>query len=136
MTIQELLIKHEGLRLKPYRDTVGKLSIGVGRNLDDVGITNVEAAFMLNNDINRVIGQLQENFDWYDSLDDVRKMVVVDMTFNLGIGKFSKFVNTIDFISRGMWDEASKEMLRGDWAIQVGKRATELSEMMRSGEVK
>ena len=139
MTIQDLLKKHEALYLKPYRDTVGKLTIGVGRNLDDVGITNAEAAFMLNNDINRVIGELQENFDWYDSLDDVRKMVVIDMTFNLGIQGFLKFKNTINLISQGMWEEASKEMLNSTWAIQVGKeegqRAWELSEMMRTGEI-
>lgn len=46
-----MLIRHDGLRLKPYRDTRNKLTIGVGRNLDDVGITREEALMLPNNEI-------------------------------------------------------------------------------------
>jgi len=76
MSIKKLLIKHEGLRLKPYLDTEGKLTIGVGRNLDDVGISKEEAMYLLGNDIQRAILSARDTFPWYRKLNDARKMVV------------------------------------------------------------
>ena len=129
-----MLLRHEGLKLKPYQDTVGKVTVGVGRNLDDVGISREEAMFMLDNDIKKAKLGLAHMFPWYLSLDDVRQAVMVDMTFNMGIAGFSKFVLTIDHIKRGDYLEASKEMLKSAWSHQVGNRSTELSEMMRTGK--
>ena len=77
-----MLLRHEGLKLKPYQDTVGKVTVGVGRNLDDVGISREEAMFMLDNDIKKAKLGLAHMFPWYLSLDDVRQAVMVDMTFN------------------------------------------------------
>ena len=62
--LREQLVIHEGMRLKPYKDSVGKLTIGVGRNLDDVGITEVEALELLENDIHRVMDDLDRNVPW------------------------------------------------------------------------
>lgn len=134
MNITDLLIKHEGLRLKPYRDTVGKLTIGVGRNLDDVGITEKEARFMLENDIVRIKKKLMEIFPWYPNLFKKRKDVVVNMVFNLGITRFTRFRKLIKAIQIQDYDQAAKEMLNSKWARQVGRRATELAQMMRDGE--
>lgn len=133
MTLKELLIKHEGLRLKPYRCTAGKLTIGVGRNLDDKGITEDEAMMMLDNDIRATTRALAETFAWFIFLDNVRKAVVVSMVFNLGLGGFLKFKNTIAAIRDKDWNKAADNMLQSKWAEQVGKRAYELAEMMRDG---
>ena len=133
MNITDLLIKHEGLRLKPYRDTVGKLTIGVGRNLDDVGITREEALYLLGNDIFRVKAGLYDAFLWSINLDAVRKDVVINMVFNLGLGRFKRFKRMIAAIERQDWDGAAKEMLDSKWAKQVGRRAIELAQMMKSG---
>ena len=134
ITLKELLIKHEGLRLKPYKDSVGKLTIGVGRNLDDVGLTEQEALYLLHNDINKAIKDAKV-YAWFDPLDDVRKMVVVDMIFNLGLTRFSGFKRTIKHIASRRYKEAAIEMMDSKWARQVGPRAIELSKMMSSGGV-
>ena len=83
MNIADLLIRHEGLRLKPYRDTVGKLTIGVGRNLDDVGITREEALYLLKNDIDNARRELIKTIPRFLDMDKVRQIVLISMTFNL-----------------------------------------------------
>ena len=75
----------EGLRLKPYRDTVGKLTIGIGRNLDDVGISEAEAKYLLSNDLDRTISDLDKYMLWWQTLDTPRRRVILNMAFNLGV---------------------------------------------------
>ncbi len=128
-----LLITHEGLRLKPYRDTRGKLTIGVGRNLDDVGITEEEALYLLKNDIKRVLDFLKERLPYWNGLTETRKMALVDMCFNLGPGGFLSFKKMLAALERGDYEQAAREMLDSRWARQVGRRAEELAEMMRDG---
>ena len=133
--IKEQLVRHEGLRLKPYRCTAGKLTIGIGRNLDDCGITQSEAYIMLINDIMNCEKQLQAKIpDIYNGLDEVRKSVLLNMCFNLGISGLLGFKNTLEFIKVGDWERAANNMLVSRWAKQVGRRAIELSELMRKGK--
>lgn len=132
--LRNLLIYHEGLKQKPYRDTVNKLTIGVGRNLEDVGISIDEAMILLDNDIQRCREQAVQSFPWFKDLDQVRQDVVLSMIFNLGIGGFSNFKKTINMISLKNFSEASEEMLKSHWARQVGNRALILSRMMRTGK--
>ncbi|WP_418141528.1 glycoside hydrolase family protein [Marinobacter sp. MA] len=132
--LRSQLERHEGLRLKPYRDTVGKLTIGYGRNLEDVGISRDEADFMLDNDIDQVERQL-ETVDEYRDLNAVRQAVIANMAFNLGFAGLMGFKNMWAAIGRRDWESASEEMLSSKWARQVGVRAVELSEIMRTGEV-
>lgn len=130
----DTIMRHEGLRLYPYKDTVGKLTIGVGRNLDDNGISETEALYMLNNDIDDVVEEAK-SFWWWEELDDVRQEVVLNMLFNLGLPTFKQFINTIKAIEEQNWNRAAKEMLDSRWAKQVGVRAIELSDAMRKGEM-
>jgi lysozyme len=130
MKIQDLLIKHEGLRLKPYTDTVGKLTIGIGRNLSDVGISNNEALILLQNDINTATKELQKNLLWFDGLPDNVKMVLLDMCFNMGIEELLEFKITLSLIKNGKYKEASIEMLKSKWASEVGERAKEDSNLL------
>lgn len=132
--LKDLLVRHEGLRLKPYRDTVGKLTIGVGRNLDDVGISREEAMVLLDNDVARTIVQARQSLEWFDRLDAVRKVVVASMVFNLGIMGFLQFQRMIAAIEKNDWQMAAIEMLESKWSLQVGHRATELAYMMKTGE--
>lgn len=131
----QLLKKHEGISLKPYRDSVGKLTIGVGRNLYDVGIFEDEAEMMLMNDIDRCLYDLNYHLPWWSDLDSVRKMVMVDMCFNLGIFGLMTFNDTLESVKAGDYEKASKQMLQSKWATQVGDRAKELSQMMKEGEI-
>ncbi len=133
--IKEQLVRHEGLRLKPYRCSAGKLTIGIGRNLDDCGITQSEAYVMLINDIINCEKQLQSKIpDIYNGLDEVRKSVMLNMCFNLGINGLLGFKNTLAFVKAGDWERAANNMLVSKWAKQVGRRAIELSELMRKGK--
>jgi lysozyme len=124
---------HEGERLKPYRCTAGKLTIGVGRNLEDRGITAEESAYLLNNDIDREWKALTTALPWVTGLNDVRQRVLLDMSFNLGIVGLLRFKNTLATIRRGDYSKAAAMMLDSLWARQVGKRAVRLAEMMRTG---
>ncbi len=132
--LHDMLIRHEGLRLKPYLDTKKKLTIGVGRNLDDVGITRDEAWALLNNDIARVRREVKRAFPWFSKVNPVRKDVVLNMVFNLGLQRFRGFRKAIAAIKAQDWDEAARQMLDSQWASQVGRRARELAAMMRRGK--
>lgn len=129
----EQLKRHEGLRLKPYRCSAGKLTIGYGRNLDDAGISESEAVWMLGNDVQKV-RQALSGLQWFLSLDPVRQNVCINMAFNLGVARFLGFKNTIAGIVDKDYHRAADEMLNSRWAKQVGKRAEELAEQMRRGE--
>ena len=133
--IKEQLVRHEGLRLKPYRCTAGKLTIGYGRNLDDCGISHTEAYVLLENDIQNCEKQLMDEIpEIYNVLDEVRKSVLLNMCFNLGVYGLLGFNNTLAFIAAGDWERAANGMLASKWAKQVGRRAIELSELMRKGK--
>ena len=131
--LQALLVRHEGLRLKPYRDTEGELTIGVGRNLDAVGVSREEAFRLLEADIARVRQGLNVEHPWWRSLNTVRQRALIDMTFNLGLRGLDGFAQFLLDLQAGDFLGASEEMLRSRWARQVGSRAVELSAMIRSG---
>lgn len=132
--LKKALVRHEGLKLKTYRCTAGKLSIGVGRNLDDVGITEPEAFVLLENDIDAVSKDLTRNLPWWTTLDDPRQEVLANMAFNMGIGTLLTFKNTLQAIKEGKYAEAAKMMLQSKWATQVGNRAKELAAQMETGK--
>ncbi|GAB1468349.1 hypothetical protein MASR2M64_10670 [Candidatus Cloacimonadota bacterium] len=133
--IKSQLVRHEGLRLKPYRCTAGKLTIGIGRNLDDCGISQKEAYALLDNVIRNCEQQLLDEIpEIYNALNEARKSVLLNMCFNLGIGGLLEFNNTLAFIAAGDWERAANGMLASKWAKQVGRRAIELSELMRKGQ--
>lgn len=124
---------HEGVEYRAYEDTQGILTIGVGRNLEDRGLSEDEVDYLLNNDIKICVKELKGSFDWYDDLDDIRKRVLVDMMFNLGMPRLKGFVKMLEAIESGAWEAAAEEMLDSTWARQVGSRADRLSEMMETG---
>tara|TARA_Y100000589_G_scaffold79624_1_gene73288 strand:- start:1617 stop:2216 length:600 start_codon:yes stop_codon:yes gene_type:complete len=129
------LTLHEGMELKPYRCTGGKLSIGVGRNLDDRGITEAEAQLMLSNDIDDFADRLKREIPWMAELSPVRQRVLLDMAFNLGISGLLKFKRTLKAIRAKQYEKAAEMMLDSRWATQVGQRAKRLSKMMATGHI-
>lgn len=130
VNVSSLIKKHEGLRLKPYRCSTGKLTVGYGRNLDDAGINLAEAEMMLENDIRRTTLELM-TFSWYSSLDAVRRAALVDMLYNLGLPSFMGFEKMLAALDVGDYVGAAVQMLDSKWATQVGSRATELADMVR-----
>lgn len=125
--------KHEGLELKPYKCTSNKLTIGIGRNLEDVGISEIEAEYLLMNDLDTYM-TAAKSYNWYNGLNDPRKAVIVSMLFNMGQTNFNKFLKMKQALDVGDYAEAAKQMLDSRWAKQVKGRAVELSKQMETGK--
>ena len=132
--IEAMLRHHEGERLTPYVDSVGKVTIGIGRNLTDKGISAEECRSFLYRDIADAMEDVYHCFSCYDQLSRPRQLVLIGLAFNLGRERLSKFVRFIGAVHLGKYDEAAEEMLRSKWAEQVGVRATTLAHMMRTNE--
>jgi lysozyme len=140
------LMRDEAVRKKPYLDccskpwrectcaTKGKLTIGVGQNLDDLGLNDDEIMFLLDNRIDESVADCVQVFPWFASLDLVRQGVIVQMRFNLGLAKLLGFHNTLAAIGRGDYKAAADGMEASLWAKQVGDRAKRLARAMRTGK--
>jgi len=154
------IARDEGDKLTVYRCTAGKLSIGKGRNLDDVGIsademkalgitvascikngiTQAQSDALFDHDIARSERDLDKNLPWWRKLDKVRQRVMLNMCFNMGVGsaKTGKgllgFVNTLKLIQIGQYAKAADGMATSKWDRQVGIRADRLEAMMRTGK--
>jgi len=126
----EQLKRHEGLRLKPYHCTAGKLTIGYGRNIEDKGISKSEANYLLLRDIEEVEVALNDRYEWFEHLSTHRQAVLINMAFNMGMHGLATFKNMIAAIEMSDYTEASHQMLESGWAKQVGSRAVELSKIM------
>ena len=131
--LRQQLIRHESDRLKPYVDSVGKITIGVGRNLTDKGISAAESRMLLDADINDAILDLS-TFSWFADLDVVRQRALLDLCHNIGLPRLKGFVKMLAAIARQDWETAAHELLDSRYAQQVGKRASTLAHMLRTGE--
>ena len=122
----------EALRLHPYKDQLGNLTIGWGRNLTANGIRESEAQLMLQNDAQAVVEDL-EKIEAYQGLHDIRKAVLINMAFNMGFHDLMNFHLTWAAIRDGDYREAARQMLDSRWARQVGRRARDLAKQMETG---
>jgi lysozyme len=133
--LKRQLVVDEGLRLHAYKDTVGKMTIGVGHNLDDQPISEIAAMQILEDDIADVVADLDREFPWWKQMDEVRQGVLANMCFNMGIVTLKTFHNTLAAMERGDYAGAADGMAASAWAKQVGVRASRLIDHMRSGTV-
>lgn len=127
------LKRDEGLVLKPYRDTVGKLTIGIGRNLDDVGITENEALYLAKNDIFKVTSALDVALPWWRTMSEPRQRALCNMAFNLGVKGLMGFRKALAALQDGDYAKAADEFLDSAWRKQVGDRAVRITDMIRGG---
>ena len=127
-----LLKLHEGFRSKPYKDSLGIVTIGYGRNLESRGLTEPEAAYLLKCDVKEAEEYLHKEYDYYYQLSGERKAVLIDMMVNMGPTRLRGFVNTHAALSSRDYEVAALEMLDSKWARQVGNRAITLSKIMQS----
>ena len=132
--LEAQLLTDEGLKLRPYTDTAGKLTIGIGRNLQDVGISQEEALYLLRNDIITAKKTLSVALPWTSDLDSNRLDALTNMCFNLGINRLKGFHNFLAALQAKDWTTASSEMLSSLWAHQVGARAVRLAKIIKDGQ--
>jgi lysozyme len=134
----ETLKRHEGVRYYVYRDHLGYETIGVGRCINravGLGLSPDEVEYLLINDVQRCIEELDGAFEWFKDLDEVRREAMINLCFNLGLTKLRKFVNALEAMKQRNYNKAATEFLNSKWANQVGERSREVAQMIRTGEV-
>ena len=128
----------EDVRANVYKDSLGYATIGVGRLVDDRkkggGLRPAEIAFMLNNDIDDRIEQLTRRLPWFQDLDDARKAVLLNMSFQMGVDGLLGFKNTLKLVEQGHYESAAENMLKSLWATQTPARAKRMSDQMKTGQ--
>jgi len=129
--LREDLIAEEGIQLKPYLCPAGKTTIGVGRNLDDVGITQDEAMEMLDNDIDRVKAQLAKALPWLETKPPDVQRAIANMTFQMGLGALLKFKKMLVAIQARDYNAARREALDSAWAKQTPQRAKRVTDLFK-----
>lgn len=146
--ITQRLAFHEGIELQPYRDTLGKLTIGIGRCIETNpfsseelkvigdwknGITKNAAFFLLRNDIKKVEKECQTKIRFWEKLDSERQYALIDMTFQLGICGVLRFKKMLYHLGLGNYNQAAEECLDSKYAIQTPARAHRISETIKTG---
>lgn len=131
--LTEKLKYEEGCELMPYKDTLNKLTIGIGRCLDERGITMEEAEFLLKTDISIVMTELNDSFPWWSNLSEKRQLIMCDLVFNLGMPKLKKFVKFLAAMEEEHWLNAHDELLDSNYADQVPNRAKRNAQTILKG---
>ena len=145
--IRRQLRLHEGFRARAYKDSRGIWTAGIGRNLEDRGLTRREvidllqivdmpetfAVRLLDSDIEDCLAELRAWLAWFDGLDEVRQVALCDMSFQLGITGLLKFRLMLQAMAARNWDEAERQALDSDWARQTPNRAREVARSLRTG---
>lgn len=143
--LKAMLRKHEAVRGFPYDDKTGKqifkgntiqgnITIGVGRNLFANPLSNKVIDICLDEDIAEATDALINNVPCFSSLSAPRQAALIDMAFNTGWFGLSKFRNMLSALNKGDYEAAADEMRNSIWHTQVGQRAIDLENMMRSGK--
>lgn len=115
---------------------IGKLTVGYGFNIDDTGLSERESDFILLDRVDAVIPRLASLLTFWNNLGDARKLVLVDLAYNMGVTKLvTEFRPTINLIAAGKYQEAASHMRGWLWYSQVRKRAEPLVRTMETGEI-
>ncbi|MGB0467746.1 MAG: glycoside hydrolase family protein [Pontibacterium sp.] len=133
--LRAALERDEGYRSKPYRCSAGYLTIGVGWNLDERGLPATMIDELLSRAISESVTECKRMFTGWDSLNQTRQHVLINMMFNLGFSRLSGFKRFIAAVEARDYMKAADEMLDSKWARQVGSRAERLSVEMRLGSI-
>lgn len=126
--------QHEGLRLKPYVDTTGNITLSYGVNIT-AGITQDEADYLFNSRFQSALREAQTESWWqYVADNDARSRAMVEMCYNMGAGGVAGFHDALAAMQRGDWNACAAGFLNSLWAKQVGQRAQTLAAMILTGE--
>jgi lysozyme len=133
----EMLKVHEGVETHAYKCSASKITIGVGRNIDPeggIGLSEDEIDYLLQNDINRITTELDFEYGWFSDLNEARQDAMIDISFNLGQTRLRKFQKALTAMAQSNWNTAADEFMDSKWSKQVGNRAKELTEIIRTGK--
>ena len=132
--LKRQLIRHEGRREYPYKDSRGITTIGVGYNIEERGLPHDIIDMLFDRTVTEAVQECARVFDFFENLDEVRRACLTNLMFNMGRPRLLTFQNMIAALGRGDYDRAADEMRDSRWYAQVGNRAEELCRQMRTGE--
>ena len=135
--LTEMLKRHEGVKTHAYKCSASKITVGVGRNIDPkggIGLTEDEIDYLLQNDIDRIISELDFQYEWFSDLNSARQDAMIDISFNLGQTRLRKFEKALTAMSQNNWSKAADEFMDSKWSNQVGNRAKELTDIIHTGK--
>lgn len=161
MTIEEMLRRDEGVKVELYWDHLGFPTIGIGhlilhektrdrakinralsqqigRTVTDGRITNEEVSKLFDKDLSGIISEMSRHSrvgPVYASLDDTRKMALINMCFQMGVGGVAKFTNTLAAMLAKQWQKAHDGMLDSAWAKQTPGRANRVAKIILNGNL-
>jgi len=134
--LTEMLRRHEGVETHAYKCTSGKITVGVGRNIDEsggIGLSDDEIDYLLENDIDRCIKELGSAFNWFSDLNEARRDAMIDLVFNMGLTRLTGFKKALAAMAEANYDTAAAEFMDSKWASQVKDRAIEICAMIKTG---
>ena len=131
---RKILVRHEGIRSEPYVCPAGRLSIGIGRNLEDVGLADDEIQYLFLNDLKTANRTARHLFGKeFDHLDPVRRAAIYDLSFNMGQTRLAQFTNFRGSVDVHDWMEAGKHLCDSNYARQLPKRSKRIRHMIEKG---
>ncbi len=130
MTLEEQLVRDEGVVLHTYRDQNGWLTIGVGHNLDARGISQEAAMLILQDDIRDTKVGLLAKWPWMRDLSEARLGAMINLAFNVGLQGLQGFKKLLAAAQAGEFRQAALELLDSTYAHQVGERAQRLARQL------
>ena len=122
----------ERYRQFAYKDSVGKLTVGIGRNLKDKGLSYTESLYLFENDIKDAENQLRNRFYWFDSIDIQAQDVMINMAFNMGLGGLLTFTKALEHMKNENYKLAAEDFMSSKWSGQVGDRAVRLTNILKN----
>jgi lysozyme len=137
MDLKTQLIEFEGKVPHAYIDSLGFVSIGVGRLIDKRKggrLTDDEIDYLLENDIRRHTEQVIDALPWVADLDEPRKAVLIGMAFQMGLQGLLGFPITLSAVKEGRYADAARGMRNSKWAQQTPARVNRLAKQMETGE--
>lgn len=132
--LRETIIRHEGARLDMYQDTLGIWTVGVGHNIQEKGISQAVMELMLEEDLAEAVSELKRSVSFFSKMPEQVQEALVNLAFNMGIPRLMQFKKTLAYLRDGNFEAAADELLDSRYAEQVGRRADEVADMIRTAE--
>lgn len=132
--LRETIIRHEGTRLDMYQDTLGIWTVGVGHNIQEKGISQAVMEIMLDEDLAEAVSELKRSVSFFSKMPEQVQEALVNLAFNMGIPRLMQFKKTLAYLRDGNFEAAADELLDSRYAEQVGRRADEVADMIRTAE--
>jgi|TARA_B110000914_G_C15459310_1_gene444996 lysozyme len=132
--LRETIIRHEGTRLDMYQDTLGIWTVGVGHNIQEKGISQAVMELMLEEDLAEAVSELKRSVSFFSKMPEQVQEALVNLAFNMGIPRLMQFKKTLAYLRDGNFEAAADELLDSRYAEQVGRRADEVADMIRTAE--